>query len=317
MALIKPIPTLKQLRHLVALSEYEHFSKAAEACLITQASLSASIKELESIFGRVLVERTKRSVKMTPLALQVVERARNVIVEVEDIVDLVASHDHPLSGALRLGVIPTIAPFLLPRVLPILRRAFPDLKLYLREAQSATILDDLKNGALDLTLLAFPYPCENFETLIFAEDPLWLAFERGSEMGEREQVSIRDVDRGSLLLLEDGNCLRDHALAGFQTSRPVGDNLFQGTSLNTLVQMVDNNLGTTILPKMAIDGGIARGTKVQLRPLSGKGTSRQIGFAWRKSSPRGDEFKLLADHFQAELATPILARKKPSAKVGK
>jgi len=310
MALVKSIPTLKQLRHLVALAEFEHFGKAAEACLITQASLSASIKELELIFGRILVERTKRSVKMTPLALQVIERARGVIVEVEDIVDLVASHERPLSGILRLGVIPTIAPFLLPRVLPALRRAFPDLKLYLREAQTAVVLNDLRKGALDLTLLAFPYPTGNLDALIFADDPLWLAFERGNRMEEREQIAIKDVDRGSLLLLEDGNCLRDHALAGFGTKGQAGDNLVQGTSLNTLVQMVDNDLGATILPKMAIDGGIARGTKVQLRPLYGKGTSRQIGFAWRKSSPRADEFRMLADHFQAELATPLKPKKR-------
>ena len=310
MALIKHIPTLKQLRHLIALSEHEHFGRAAEACLITQASLSASIKELETILGKILVERTKRHVEMTPLADQVVARARHVIVSVEDIVDLVASQYQPLHGTLRLGVIPTIAPFLLHRVLPILRKDYPDLRLYLREGQSAAILNDLTAGRLDLTLLAFPYPTENLETLIFAQDPLWLAFNKDDPLKSREHITIKDIDPESLLLMEEGNCLRDHSLSAARLNHSATDNVFQATSLSTLVQMVDNGLGTTILPKMAIDGGIARGTKVGLRPLSGKDTSRQIGFAWRKSSPRRDEFKLLADYFQAELATPIVPKKK-------
>jgi LysR family transcriptional regulator, hydrogen peroxide-inducible genes activator len=308
MSLIKTIPTLKQLRHLVALAEFKHFGKAAEACLITQASLSSSIKELELIFGRILVERTKRSVKITPLGEEVVARAQTVLVDVEDIVDLVASQNEALSGGLRLGVIPTIAPFLLPRTLPAIRKAYPDLKMYLREAQSAVLLDDLKKGELDLVLIAFPYPTEAFETLIFAEDPLWFAFRDGAKIQDQEQISAKDIDAHKLILLEEGHCLRGHALAASPTKQFVNSNIMQGTSLNTLVQMVDSGLGNTIIPKMAIDGGIARGTKVELRPIFGKNTSRQIGFCWRKSSPRKLEFKLLANLFQAELATPITVR---------
>ena len=184
---LKTIPTLKQFRHLIAVADHGHFGRAAEACLITQSSLSASIKELENILGRVLIERTRRSVRLTPLAEQVIARARDIMVEVEEIVDLVAASDEPLSGQLRLGVIPTIAPYLLPRVLPTLRRAYPNLKLYLREDHSARLVDGLNDGSLDLLLLAFPYPTGKLEDLIFADDSMWVTFRQNHRLAKFER----------------------------------------------------------------------------------------------------------------------------------
>lgn len=302
-------PSFKQLRHLVAVADRGHFGRAAADCFITQSSLSASIKELESAFGQVLLERTRRSVMLTPLGADVVERARKVLTDVGEMVDLVAASGAPLTGPLRLGVIPTIAPFLLPRVLPALRRAYPGLKLYLREEQSAPLIDRLVAGDLDLLLLAFPYPTERSEIHVFAEDPFWLAFPEGHGLSAKERLTAADLEGEKLLLLEDGHCLRDHALRACGTAGEAPTVEFQGSSLHTLVQMVDNGLGLTLLPKMAIDAGIAKATRVRMRPLEGEGTSRQIGFAWRAASPRKTEFALLAGFFRDELGTPLPSRR--------
>jgi len=303
-ARFKHLPSLTQLRHLVAVADHVHFGRAAAACFITQSSLSASIKELETVLGKVLIERTRRSVMVTPLGEETVRRARRVLSDVEEIVDLVNASGKPLMGTLRLGVIPTIGPFLLPRVLPALRRAYPALKLYLREEQSVRLIDALGSGNLDLVLLAFPYPTDGFETCLLADDPFWVAFSTGHRYAGMERVLSKDLKGEELLLLEEGHCLRGHALSA---CRRTGENSaaeFQASSLHTLVQMVDNGLGLTLLPKMAIDSGIVKATRVQVRPLEGKGTSRRIGFVWRISSPRKEEFVLLARFFGDELGIP-------------
>ena len=300
-----PLPSLRQLQHLVALSEQVHFGRAAEACFITQSSLSASIKELENVLGAVLVERTKRSVQFTALGLQVADRARTILSETGDLVDLVQAAAAPLSGGLRLGVIPTISPFLLPRLLPTLRQAYPDLRLYLREEQTTRLLEQLAAGDLDVLLLAFPYPMAKTATEVFAEDPFLVAFSRTHPFAGRERITTADLAGENLLLLEDGHCLRDHALAACGLATLQGEKGFQGTSLHTLVQMVDNGLGLTLLPKMAVDGGIIRGTKIAVRPLDGPAPGRQIGLAWRKTSPRAAELKLLGNVFRDELAMPV------------
>ncbi len=302
------LPTLTQLRHLIAVADFGHFGRAAESCLITQSSLSASIKELETGLDRILVERSRRSVMVTPLGERVVERARRVLRDVGDIVDLVEESRGLLRGSLRLGVIPTIGPFLLPRVLPSLRRAYPDLKLYLSEQPSAQLVDSLTGGSLDLVLLAFPYPTGRLQVHLFADDPLWAAFAGPRELDNKERLTGRDLEGREVILLEEGHCLRDHALGVCR----FGDEAvsFQATSLHTLVQMVDNGLGLTVLPKMALDSGITKGTRVRTRPLEGKGAKRDIGFAWRPSSPRADEFALLAEFFRDELATPLRPRRR-------
>ncbi|MBT3306552.1 MAG: hydrogen peroxide-inducible genes activator [Alphaproteobacteria bacterium] len=310
MTTYRPLPTLTQLRHLIAVADHGHFGRAAEACFITQSSLSASIKELETMLGRVLIERTRRSVMMTALGLDVVRRARKAVVDVGDIVDLVSAAGGVLSGPLRLGVIPTIAPFLLPRVMGAVRKAHPELKLYLREEQTARLLKDLRAGDLDLLLMAFPYSTEDLETLVFADDPFWVAFPKGHWCGSKERVSIADLEAEQLMLLGEGHCLRDHALGLRARKAAVSIGEFQASSIQTLVQMVDNGLGLTVLPKMAIDAGITRGTRVQVRPLDGTIISRQIGFVWRASSSRRDDFARLGEFFRDELATPLSPRRK-------
>ncbi len=311
MPVLRPLPSLKQLRHLVAVADHGHFGRAAAACFVTQSSLSASIKELEGLLGKVLIERTRRSVMVTPLGEDVVARARAVLTDVDEIVDLVTASGDPLTGSLRLGVIPTIGPFLLPRVLPGLRRAYPRLRLYLREDRSARLTDGLAGGDLDLLLLAFPYPAEGFETYLFAEDPFWIAFPKGHRYAGEERVAGTGLEDETVLLLEEGHCLRGHAMEACGRAGEIpATTEFQASSLHTLVQMVDNGLGLTVLPKMAIDAGIARATGVQMRPLEGQGTSRQIGFVWRTSSPRREEFALLAGFFRDELGTPLPPRRR-------
>jgi LysR family hydrogen peroxide-inducible transcriptional activator len=305
MATFKHLPTLTQLRHLIALNAHHHFGKAADACFITQSSLSTSIKGLEKILGQQLVERTKRKVMMLPLGIEVVNRAHYVLREVEDITDVANAASFPLSTPIRLGVIPSIAPFLLPRVLPAIKKSFPNLKLHLREEQSGALIQYLKNGELDLLLLAFPYSVEGLESHIFAEDPFWIAFPKGHAYSQEERVPFKELNQQNLMLLSDGHCLREQIINAFgRENVRIKDN-FQASSLHTLVQMVNNGLGLTVLPKMALDTGVIKSTQLQVRPLEGPHTSRDIGLAWRKTSARKTEYQQLANFFRDELTIPL------------
>jgi LysR family hydrogen peroxide-inducible transcriptional activator len=305
MATFKHLPTLVQLRHLIALNEQRHFGQAADLCFITQSSLSTSIKELEKILGQPLVERTKRKVMMLPLGLEVVNRARYVLREVEDITDVANAASCPLSTPIRLGVIPSIAPFLLPRVLPAVKKYFPNLKLYLREDQSGALIQYLKNGELDLLLLAFPYSIEGLESNIFSEDPFWIAFPKGHAYSQEERVAFKELNQQNLMLLSDGHCLREQIIDAFGRENLHIKDDFQASSLHTLVEMVNNGLGLTVLPKMALDTGIIKSTQIQVRPLDGPHTSREIGLAWRKTSARKTEYQQLANFFRDGLAIPL------------
>ena len=302
---MRPEPTLRQLHHFLSLAEHCHFSRAAEACLITQSSLSASIKELETVLDAALFERTKRSVMLTPLGREMVPLARAVLARVDDLTDAAKGAGMPLAGDLHMGVIPTIGPFLLPRVLPALRDAYPDLRLYLREEQTGPLLRQLADGGLDLVLMALPYETEKLETFIVADDPFLAVFPRGHAMARFETMTPARLNRVPLLLLEEGNCLTEQTLAMGKTVENTRIGGFHATSLHTLVQMVDNGLGATVLPKMAVDAGILRGLKLDFRPFSSPNASRRIALLWRRSSRRGFEFKLLGECLRDELGTPV------------
>ncbi|MBI3444959.1 MAG: hydrogen peroxide-inducible genes activator [Magnetospirillum sp.] len=286
------IPTLRQLRYLVALAEHRHFGRAAESCFATQSTLSAGLQELESLLGVSLVERTKRKVLITPLGEEVVARARLLLRGAEDMADLARAHQQPLGGLLRLGVIPTIAPFLLPKALPALRQHHPRLKLVLREDLTARLLDRLGNCELDAAVLALPYEAPEMEMEALATDPFVLCCPPGHALAARAEISGADLAGDELLLLEEGHCLRDHALAACSLPGPKRGEGILGTSLGTLVQMVASGMGVTLLPRMAVECGILAGTDLVTRPLVGGG-ARLLGLAWRKSSARADEFRLL------------------------
>ncbi|MES2497884.1 MAG: hydrogen peroxide-inducible genes activator [Pseudomonadota bacterium] len=289
------LPTLKQLQYLVALKDHGHFGRAADACFVTQSTLSAGLRELESLIGITLVERTRRVVRFTPLGLRIAEKAQRVLREAEELGDLARAAGKPLSGDLRMGVIPTIAPFLLPRILPKLRTAWPDLKLYLREETTGAACDSLHRGHVDCVLLALPYHCGDIESVDLFLDRLFVAYPAGEMDGPALGIVADDIDESRLLLLEDGHCLKDHALAACNRPELRAEAAMMGTSLHTLVQMVDNGLGVTLLPKMALDAGILENTNVVAKPLTADHPARRIALAWRKGSPRDKEFRLLAD----------------------
>ena len=289
------LPTLKQLQYLVALNDHGHFGRAAEACFVTQSTLSAGIKELESLIGVTLVERTRRVVRFTPLGTRVAQKARRILREAEDLTDMVRAAGKPLAGELRMGVIPTIAPFLLPRLLPRLRRQWPDLRLYLREETSQAACDALQRGQLDCVLLALPFACGEVDSAHLFEDRLMVALPPGAADDMPDEVPAAAIDEDKLLLLEDGHCLKDHALSACNRPELRAEAAILGTSLHTLVQMVDNGLGLTLVPAMAVDAGILEGTHVVARPLDAEHPSRRIALVWRKGSPREKEFRLLAD----------------------
>lgn len=292
------LPTLKQLQYLVALRTHGHFGRAADACFVTQSTLSAGIKELESLVGVTLVERTKRVVRFTPLGVRVAAKAQRILREAEELADLVRAAGKPLSGELRMGVIPTIAPFLLPTLLPRFRQQWPDLKLYLREEPSPAACDSLHRGLLDCVLLALPYRCGEVDSVTLFDDRLFVAFPPGNTV-PAGAVTPAVIEEDKLLLLEDGHCLKDHALAACNRPELRAEASILGTSLHTLVQMVDNGLGMTLIPEMAVKAGILEGTKVVARPLDADHPARHIALIWRKGSPREKEFQLLADALKA------------------
>jgi LysR family hydrogen peroxide-inducible transcriptional activator len=288
------LPTLKQLQYLVALKDQGHFGKAAESCFVTQSTLSAGLREIESLMGVTLVERTRRVVRFTPLGLKIAEKARRILREAEELADLARAAGKPLSGELRMGVIPTIAPFLLPSLLPKLRAEYPDLKLYLREETSQAACDSLHRGQLDCVLLALPFGCGDVDSVVLFEDRLFVAYPASLAGDLPAMVRPDAIDQDMLLLLEDGHCLKDHALAACNRPELRAEATMLGTSLHTLVQMVDNGIGLTMVPEMAVDAGLLAGTKVVARPLDSEHAARRIALIWRKSSPREKEFALLA-----------------------
>ena len=288
------LPTLKQLQYLVALRDAGHFGRAAEASFVTQSTLSAGIRELETLIGVTLVERTRRVVRFTPLGEAIVDKARKVLREADELGDMARAAGRPLSGEMRMSVIPTIAPFMLPRILPRLRKDYPELKLFLREEPSAAACEALHHGRADCVLLALPYACGDVEIETLFEDRLFVAFPLDEAKRGSGPVVAEDIDEARLLLLEDGHCLKDHALSACAHPELRGHATMLGTSLHTIVQMVDNGLGVTMLPEMAIDAGILDHTTIDARPLDADNAKRRIALVWRKASPRERDFRLLA-----------------------
>ncbi len=288
------LPTLKQLQYLVALKDHGHFGRAAEACFVTQSTLSAGLRELETLIDVVLVERTRRVVRFTPLGDRIADKARRVLREAEELGDMARAAGRPLSGDMRMSVIPTIAPFMLPRILPRLRTSYPDLKLFLREEPSGAACEGLHNGRTDCVLLALPYACGEVAHEMLFEDRLFVAFQTGEMPATMPAIAAADIDETRLLLLEDGHCLKDHALAACNRPEIRAEATMLGTSLHTIVQMVDNGLGITILPEIALKSGILDNTNITARPLDEANAVRRVALVWRRASPREKDFQLLA-----------------------
>ena len=299
------LPTLKQLQYLTALHIHGHFGRAAEACFVTQSTLSAGLAELESLLGVRLVERNRRVVRFSPMGERVVAKAYDVLREADELSGLTVGADRPLAGPLRLGVIPTIAPYVLPRALPRVRADWPDLKLHLREDMSGPASEALARGMLDVVLLALPWETPGLSVMPLFEDPFFLVFRPGDLPDPPQAVAPDAIDLHHLLLLEDGHCLKEHALSACGRPELRADPGNRGTSLITLVQMVAGGMGQTLVPKLAIDAGIIDGTDLIARPVSGPkfgAASRTIALVWRHNSPRETEFRLLGETLMAGLA---------------
>jgi len=302
------LPTLRQLRYLQALHQQGHFGRAADQCHVTQSTLSAGLAELEEMLGVQLVERTKRSVLFTPLGEEVVRRAAALLLQAEGLVELVKSSAAPFTGPLRLGVIPTIAPFLLPRLVLPCKQVFPQLQLHLREVQTAGLIEQLLDGQLDAGLLALPYDTVGLTIAEIADDPFLLACPKDHPLAHQSEVRAADLAGYDLLLLEDGHCLRDHVLAVCRLTPSRRQDEIRGTSLHTVIQMVAAGIGVTLLPRLAVEQGLADGLGLVTRALAEEPSDgrtfleskgRRLALAWRAASPRQEEFQQLADFIAA------------------
>ena len=292
------LPTLRQLQYLKLLSEHGSFSRAAENAHVTQPTLSAGIQELEKILGAPVVDRARSGVILTAAGQEAVRRAEDILTRAEDLVQAARGAGQPLAGRFRLGVIPTVAPYLLPRALPVLRDRFPKLKLFLREDLTHRLIAALKAGTLDAALIALPYDMTGLDWAHVEDDELLAAAPANHPMAAATRVDPDSLAKDDLILLEDGHCLRDHALAacGLEPPRGAGDEeSFAATSLPTLVQMIGSGLGVSFLPAMAVQAGLTDKAPVTVRPLAAAHPSREIVVAWRSGSSRGVEGRLLAE----------------------
>ena len=295
------LPSLQQLRFLCALAEHRHFGRAAAACAVTQSTLSAGLQELEDRLGVRLVERSRRHVMLTPLGEEIVERNPRLLRDAEDLAEAAKAGQEPLSGPLRLGVIPTIGAYVVPGVMRGLAKAFPKLKLYLREEQTGALLEKLEQGQLDLALIALPYATGDFEIMVLGEDPILVALPKAHKLAQATRIAQEDLAGEALLLMEDGHCLRSHALEACRLAGPDRNEVFQGTSLKTLLQMAAGGIGITLLPAMAAPTEITAASGLVSRPLEGE-PMRQIALAWRRTSARKSEFRTFGRYLESVLA---------------
>jgi LysR family hydrogen peroxide-inducible transcriptional activator len=289
------LPSLRQLGYLVELAERLNFRAAAEARHVTQSTLSAGIKELEKALGVQLVERDKRRVRLTTVGEEVTARARELLAAATDLAESARSAMVPLSGTLRLGAIPTIAPFLLPDVLPPLRRAHPALQLHLREDLTERLLDRLRAGSLDIALIALPYETGKLYVRELFKDEFWFVAREDDSTTREKEVALRKLDTGNVLLLEEGHCLREHVITACGPRRGTGESGVEATSLPTLIQMVEGGLGVTLLPEVTLKAGILKGTRLIARPFAPPPPSRTLALVTRRTSARKRDADLLAE----------------------
>ena len=293
------LPTIKQLRYLLALNKTLSFTKAAEMCFVGQSTLSAGLKELEDALGVQLVERTKQSVFITPIGQGVVERAIQLLAKADDLVEFVEGSADSMMGAIKLGVIPTIAPFLLPSILTKIREQFPKLRILLREDLSDNLINKLNQHELDFALIALPYDTKGLLVKELFDDEFWLIGNRNDVALKNKEIQLTNKLSDRILLLEDGHCLRDHTLKACKKSSISSNEGIEATSLLTLVQMVEFDLGIALIPEMAIKSGLLKDTELIARPLAAPAPKRKIALVARPSTVRIEEFNALVKVIKA------------------
>ncbi|MGH8073292.1 MAG: LysR substrate-binding domain-containing protein [Lysobacter sp.] len=298
---------LRDLRYLLALADHKHFGRAAAASFVSQPTLSTQIRKLEEELGVSLVERAPRRVMLTPIGRDIAERARRVIAEVDQMAEVASRSQDPEAGTVRLGLFPTLAPYLLPHVLPAVRQRFPRLELLLVEEKTDQILARLRDGRLDAGVLALPLHDEQLHVEPLFDEPFLLAVPRGHAMAGQDSLDLRQLDDQHLLLLEEGHCLRDQALDVCRMSGADERDGFRATSLETLRQMVASGVGITLLPVLAVQPPVPVSPDIALLPFKGQPPHRRIAMVWRKSSAMDAFLQQLADAFRqvpAELLHP-------------
>jgi len=290
------LPTLRQLEYAVAVADHRHFRRAAAACAVSQPGLSAQIRELEDQLGVRLFERGRGGVVVTPEGRQVAEQARAILTAARELVEAGRALGQPLAGSLRLGVIPTVAPYLLPQVLPVLQGVYPELALLLREDQTPRLVERLAAGELDVLLLALEADLGDSVRLPLFRDPFQLVVRRDHPLARRRRVRESDLDGSELLLLDDGHCLRDQALSACQARGARERPNFRATSLGTLTQMVASGIAATLLPELALAREVTPRSDLVAVPFERPVPHRTIGLAWRRGTARTAEYRLLAPH---------------------
>jgi len=285
-------PTFRQLKYLVSISKELHFGKAAKECFVSQSTLSSGIQKLEKLLNIKLVERTKRTVFLTTLGKEIAKKAESINIEMNDVLDLAKSAQKHMSGETRLGIIPTIAPYLLPKLMPKIRKKYPNLDLKLVEDQTANILNMLYSGNLDLVLMAMPYKTDNLNTQLIKKDYFHVAVPSQSSLANKikKSLSNKDISDTNMLLLDEGHCLREHALEACSKETKQKVDAFKATSLLTLVQMVDNNSGITLLPDIVVNSELLKNSKIKILDYENNKNYREIVLCWRVSTPRSNEF---------------------------
>ena len=289
---------LRDLKYLVALADHRHFGKAADASFVSQPTLSTQIRKLEDELGVALVERAPRKVMLTPVGREIVERARRIVAEVDQLGEVARRSRDPEAGTVRLGIFPTLGPYLLPHVVPRIRKRFPQLELLLVEEKSDVLLQRLREGALDAALLALPVHDDQLHAEFLFEEPFLLAVPESHPLASHGPLALDDLSSQTLLLLEDGHCLRDQALDVCRTAGAGENGGFRATSLETLRQMVAANVGVTLLPSLAVKPPVAQSDAIRLLPFRDPQPSRRIAMVWRRSSAMGDFLMQLASEFK-------------------
>lgn len=290
--------SLRQLQYFLALVEAGSFSRAADKMGVTQSTLSAAIQSLEMELGVLLIDRGGRRIQLLPAGEDLVLRIREIVTQVSELPEHAKRAARPLTTRLRMGVIPSIAPYLLPKILPSTAEHFPDLHLSIREGLTRNLLDAIRAGSLDVALIAAPYQFDDFEAVEVGHDPFMLAIPKEHHLSGRELVQTDDVRGEPLLLLESGHCLREHVMAAVGMQPQPGGSDVHATSISTLVQMVAFGMGVTLLPELAVKAGAAFGTDIGLIPYSGENGSRSLVLVWRNGAARRKEYQLFAGHLR-------------------
>jgi LysR family hydrogen peroxide-inducible transcriptional activator len=309
--------TLRQLRYLLALAKHGHFGRAAEACAVTQPALSMQIRDLERTLGVAVVERRPGDVILTDVGREIARRAEDVLAASRDLVDFARHRNGLLTGRLTLGVIPSLAPYLLPRILPLLQARFPELRLELRETQTRQLIEDIKSGTLDAAMLALPVGEADIDTIALFEDLFLLAVPSTDPRADTTKIAVEDIDQSRLILLEDGHCLRDQALAFCATARGrttgAAGTAFGASSLTTVMQMVASGYGVTLIPQIAADVE-RRDIRVKFLRLKNPEPGRSIGLVFRRTSPRKADFAALGEVVKESVGvSPVMAANKKRA----